>query len=457
MPSSGRKLKPGKHVIYQQHQLKPVNSYFYFMKPTIINILPHIPDYDFKKDDPKPKVNWDTPDGHWVGIYRNEIPNKLGREVLMYTDEFEYEVWQPDYRADKIYSHRFEDGLVHRLFPAKDIVKLHGLKKRNKVHSPAMVRYLKEYSREKRLVINLNGDFKHLSYQILEKCGDLPILQTFRGTINLPQSLIFKKRLNMLASVSYLKQYLKTKKLIDKVDFVTHQNDLHMDVLSKIYYGPVAKLTSGCDFSFWQKMDKQACRQELGLPQNKKMFFTSSLLISRKQKDKLLEVFKALDDEHDFMLVISGHGTNEYEAYLREVAKPLLEKDKVRFVGYITGETLKKYYSASDLFINPSRSEGGPVSSMKAIACETPVFSTNIGHVAEEMRKNKSGILVSLDQYDQWKTELEKFLEGKEVKKFDRKEAELLYDWQIIAARFSDIYLHLYENYYIEKEAAVAQ
>lgn len=435
--------------------LKPGNRLS--MKPIIINILPHKPDYDFKKDDPKPAINWDTPDGKWVGIYRNEIPNKLGREVLKYTSEFEYEVWQPDFRADKIYSHRFEDGLVHRLFPAKDKEDLHGLKKRRQVDSPAMIEYLKAYSRDNRLVINLNGDFKHLSYEILKNCGELPVLQTFRGTINLPQSLIFKKRLNFLASVSYLKQHLKTKKLIDKVDFVTHQNDLYMDALGKIYHGPVAKLTSGCDFSFWQKMDKLACRKELDLPLNKKIFLTSSLLISRKQKDKLLEVFKELDKNHDFMLVISGHGTNEYEAYLKEIARPLMEKDKVRFVGYITGETLKKYYSAADLFINPSKSEGGPVSSMKAIACETPVFSTNIGNVAEQMRRNRSGILVETFNYQQWKNELEKFLLGRPVKLFDRNEAELLYDWQKIAARFSEIYHHLYENYYaVEKEATVA-
>lgn len=422
------------------------------MKPKIINILPHEPDYEFLKDKPRPAINWETATGGWVGIYRNEIPNKLGREVLKFTDEFEYEVWQPDYRADKIYSHRFEDGLVHRLFPAESVKEFHGLKKRKQIHSPALLDFLEEYAKENQVVINLNGDFKHLSYELFEKCGHLPILQTFRGTINLPQSLIFKKRLNVLASISYLKQHLKTKKLIDRVDFVTHQNDLHMDTLAKIYHGPTAKLTSGCNFSFWQKEDKNECRKALGLPLDKKIFFTSSLLISRKQKDKLLAVFKELDKSHDFLLVISGHGTQAYEQYLKEKAGPLLKKDKVRFVGYQTGESLKKYYASADLFINPSNSEGGPVSSMKAIACETPVFSTNIGNVAEQMRRNKSGILVGIRDYEQWKNELEQVLQGKVVKTFDRKEAEALYDWRKIAIKFTEIYRHLYENHFVAKE-----
>lgn len=57
-------------------------------KPRIINILPHKPDYDYLKDKPRPAVNWDTSNGQWVGIYRNEIPNRLGEEILKYTDEY---------------------------------------------------------------------------------------------------------------------------------------------------------------------------------------------------------------------------------------------------------------------------------------------------------------------------------------------------------------------------------
>lgn len=416
------------------------------MKIKIINILPHIPDYDFLSSEPRPPVNWDTPDGNWVGIYRNEIPNKLGREVLKFTDEFEYEVWQPDYRADKMYSHCFEDGLTHRLFPAKDVKELHGLKIKSELRSPEMVTFLDDYSQTNEVVINLNGDFCNLSYDILKNCGHLPILQTFRGTINLPQTLALKKRLNVLATINYLKKHYLTKQLIKKVDYVTYQNNLHKNTLEDIYRGPKAKLTSGCDFSFWKKLDKKESRKKLGLPGEVPIFLTSSLLIRRKQLDKLLGVFKELDPEYDFLLLISGHGTKEYERYLHEIAAPLLEKGKVKFVGFKTGDKLRQYYSSSDLFINPSMSEGGPVSAMKALACETPLLNTDVGNVAESMKKNGSGILVDIDDYHQWREKLEDFLNGAEIKPFDRNEAEDLYDWQNVAAKFSAIYRKLHEQ-----------
>ena len=416
------------------------------MKTKIINVLPHIPDYEFLQSEPRPPVNWDTPDGNWVGIYRNEIPNKLGREVLKFTNEFEYEVWQPDYRADKIYSHKFEDGLVHRLFPAEDVQELHGFKVIKEINSPAMIDFLKENATPTEVVINLNGDFCTLNNEIIKNCGNLPLLQTFRGTINLPQTMAFKKRLNVLATINYLNKHFVTKRLIKKVDYVTYQNNLNKDTLEEIYRGPKAKLTSGCDFSFWKKLDKKASRRELGLPEDKTIFFTSSLLIMRKQIDKLLEVLKELDHKHDFLLLISGHGTEAYEKYLHDKAQPLLEKGKVRFVGFHTGDKLRKYYSSADLFINPSCSEGGPVSAMKALACETPLFNTNVGNVAESMEKNGSGILVGIRDYQQWKEKLEAFLSGEKVKLFDRKEAEKLYDWQKVAARFSAIYRMLHQQ-----------
>ncbi len=418
------------------------------MKTRIINILTHEPDYRFKSDEPRPPVSWDTPDGSWVGIYRNEIPNKLGKEVLRYTDEFVYEVWQPDYRADTVYSHRFEDGLVHRLFPAQQGRELYGLKLRTYLRSPQLVQYLEEYSQKHPVVVNLNGDLGPLNVAIMKQGKHLPILQTFRGTLHLPKTMIFRPRRNVLASLTYLYKHWEAKRVMANVDYVTYQNDLYQRELAELFRGPTDKLTSGCDFSFWRSLDQDQCRRELGLPPKKPIFLVSSLLIFRKQVDWVIKIFKELDATYDFMLVISGHGTEDYERYLRELAQPLIDKNKVEFAGYITGERARNYYNSADLFINPSYSEGGPVSAMKALACETPLFSTDSGNVAERMRENRSGLLVGIESYAQWKHALARFMDGEPIKKFDRAEAKKHYDWQEIAARFADIYRELSQKYY---------
>ena len=406
------------------------------MKTRVINVLPHKPDYDYLQDKPRPKVNWDTPDGQWVGIYRNEIPDKLGEEILKYTDEYEYEVWQPDYRADKMYSHRFEDGLVHRLFPAEDVNELHGLKLRKVISSPVMISFLKKYAQDHAVIINLNGDFCHINFEILEHCPELPILQTFRGTLYLPKNQIFKVRKNVPAALSYYLKHLKVKKLIGNIDSVMVQNSFYLDDLKEMYKGPVKKLTSGCEFDVWEPMEKEEARKALNLPAGKKIFFTSSLLIPIKQLDKLMEVLSSLSREHDFLLLVSGHGTPEYEAYLKEKAKDLLAQDKVRFVGYLTGENLRWHYCAADLFVHTSISEGGPVAAMKAIACGTPVLITKIANVAEELSKDGSGKLIDPYDYEEWERALKAILEGEKVEPFPREKAAKMYDWQAVAGEF---------------------
>ena len=423
------------------------------MKPRVLNILTHEPDYRFKTEEPRPSVSWDTADDSWVGIYRNEIPNKLAKEVLAYTDEFIYEVWQPDYRADRIYSHTFDGGETHRLFPAHSEKKRHGLKQRSELYSPAMVDFLKEYSQEHPVILNLNGDLAALSIDILTVSQHIPVLQTFRGTLHLPKTMAFRPRRNFLASVNYLQRHQEVKRVAAHVDYVTYQNDMYYQEMVKLFRAPTAKLTSGCDFSFWKSLDQRTSRAALDLPSDKTILLVSSLLVLRKQVAELIEVLKELDSTYDFLLIVSGHGTEAYEQYLQDIARPLLEKDKARFVGYVTGETLRHYYNSADLFVNPSASEGGPVSAMKALACETPVFSTDSGNVAERMRENGSGILVGVTDFAEWKRVLAEFMEGRRPPQFDREEAESYYDWQRIAAKFAEIYHQLGLRYNLYQPA----
>ena len=88
-------------------------------KTTIINIIPHGPAYHFSPDK-KPDVFWEKSDGTFLGFWKREWPDLLGKAVFNETDHLAWEVWQPDYRAEKIYSKKVDEGFTHRLFPASD-------------------------------------------------------------------------------------------------------------------------------------------------------------------------------------------------------------------------------------------------------------------------------------------------------------------------------------------------
>jgi glycosyltransferase involved in cell wall biosynthesis len=315
-----------------------------------------------------------------------------------------------------------------------------------------MVEFLKQYAQEHKVIINLNGDFCKINLEVLKACSELPVLQVFRGTLHLPGNQIFKPRLNVAASLSYYLKHLNVKKLISGVDYVMMQNQEHLGDLKDLFRGPVEMVTSGCEFDKWKPMDRQEARKALGLPADKTIFFTSSLLIPIKQLDKLIQVLTRLSKQHDFLLLVSGHGVQDYERYLHEEAAELLERDMIRFVGYLTGDELRKHYCAASVFVHTSVSEGGPVAAMKAIACDTPIVITDIGNVAEQMRKNGSGKLIDPYNYKQWEKVLADILQGEEIKPFPREEGRSLYDWQAVASKFVETFRMLEKEYDFYKE-----
>ena len=90
-----------------------------------------------------------------------------------------------------------------------------------------------------------------------------------------------------------------------------------------------------------------------------------------------------------------------------------------------------------------STNEGCPVSVVKALACDLPVFTTDVGHTAEVLKQEKSGVVVSVFDYSLWEEKLTEILKGKQVVKLDREIAYNHYHWGSIAQKFNEIYLSL--------------
>ncbi len=419
------------------------------MKTKIISIIPDPPPYKLYSNEPRPEINWDTSDGQWVGIWGYDWPDMTGKEVLKLTDDFEYHIWQPDLRADKVYSHIFENGLKHTLFPAVNRRRLYGFRLMNKVCSDSMLGELEKCSKDKNIILNLNGGISGLTKEILGYLNTMPLVHSYRGVIHLPSTMFFSLTKNMFSKFNNIMDLFWLKRNINKIDIITYQNDIDIKKLKKIYKGKLTKITSGCDFSFWYPEDRKLARKELELPEDKKIFLCASNLIQLKQVDKVISVFTELSNKYDFLLIIAGHGTRDYENYLHAIASDLLRENKIKFVGYIRGEELRQYYNTCDIFLSTSTEEGGPVSVMQAFACEIPVISTDTGNTAEIMKQYKCGCLLDIYDYKMWRNELEKILEGnKEVKTIDREIAKRYYHWPNIAQKYINVYQKLVRKYY---------
>lgn len=125
----------------------------------------------------------------------------------------------------------------------------------------------------------------------------------------------------------------------------------------KIHYLP-----NGCNQDLFRPLDKEKCKEELGLDQNKRyLLFMDSSKKAREVKrvDRFNAVVDLLEEKFQY-------------------------KDLERIILRNTPrEQTPLYMNASDLYMMTSDIEGSPNSVKECMCCNTPVVSTPVGNVKE--------------------------------------------------------------------------
>lgn len=119
-------------------------------------------------------------------------------------------------------------------------------------------------------------------------------------------------------------------------------------------------------------------------------------LISHKNIPTLIKAFYKLKKYGlPHKLVITGKRGWKYKNIFEIISKLNLQKDVV-FTGYVQREDLPALYNAADLFVYPSLYEGFGLPPLEAMACGTPVITSNTSSLPEVV--GNAGIMV--DPYD---------------------------------------------------------
>jgi len=133
----------------------------------------------------------------------------------------------------------------------------------------------------------------------------------------------------------------------------------------------------------------------------------------RKGQLYLLEAATAILKKHsDINFLIVGKGNDKQK--LEQYAKELGISDKVRFLDFLPEENLPTYYSSCKFFVSPTTFEGLPVALIEALACGTPIVSTNIPSVQETVAD--AGILVEPKNSQQLAEAMLKVLDNEDLR-----------------------------------------
>jgi glycosyltransferase involved in cell wall biosynthesis len=416
-------------------------------KYRIINILPDLPPYQAWGTKPPPEVHFTTPTS-WIAMFGYDWPNIVGGYLLKYSDDFEFEFWQPDLRADKVYTHVWENGLVQKNFPAVQHRVLTGIKPTISHLSPAMNDELERLIREdNRIIVHLNARIHPVMQDITNRfIGRVPIIHQFYGHFY----HIFRDQADspFLSRMNWKIFLLKTRKFYSQISelFVSQLDQL--EYLRKYCSANLYLTPWPIDYDAWTlDKTKAEARKLLGIPEDPFLFFQSCRLNDHKQILQYIDTLSKIKDLN-FRAYFSGHGSAEYMAQVHAKIAALGMDDKVFFTGWLSEEDMKNYYIASDAFVSTSFSEGGPTSVVRALALEIPVISTDTGYSVSVMRHFDVGKVIPLADYAEWEKAFREAVEKRNLKANTRKALIEFLNYKDVISTYIQGYTTTYQKFY---------
>lgn len=137
---------------------------------------------------------------------------------------------------------------------------------------------------------------------------------------------------------------------------------------------------------------KKAIRRELRIHDDALLVGSVGLLWYIKGYGYLLRAMPAIiDHTPQAQLVLIGSG--EDEAKLKQLAEDLAIASQVHFLGW--RNDIPRLLAALDVYVQPSLSEGLPMSILEAAATGLPIVATNVGGIPEIAKDGKHVILIA--------------------------------------------------------------
>jgi glycosyltransferase involved in cell wall biosynthesis len=193
---------------------------------------------------------------------------------------------------------------------------------------------------------------------------------------------------------------------------------------------------------------RQKLRQFLDLPKDETIFLFLSRLHPKKGLDFLLKALNKIS-HHQFTLVIAGQGEPGYEQELQNLVEQLGLKKRVRFVGFVGGETKDIMLQGADLFTLTSFSENFGIAVLEALAAGLPVLITPEVALADIVKAEQFGLVLPLE-VDVIAYGLQYFLFNRQVyKEIGTRACSYVaqnYSWEKVAVNFAKAYEVIYNN-----------
>lgn len=352
------------------------------------------------------------------------------RQFKKYNPDIHVECWKADPRIRLIAEKEIE-GVYYRMFPSLNFGRFGQ-------YSKQMIRFLKNWNREKTNTIFNISSFDHLLfYSLALKLKYQPLVVQNHGESTALYKTTIKKG---LIKIYFILLANLEKLCLRNIDLVYVLDERIKDWLPEVISPNKVKIsTTGVDETLFRPIDKIQAKLELGLDINKKYIIYVGRLNTTKHPDMLIDIYTELKKgRKDLELILAGH----------EKSDPFYIKGKesgALMYGKILQTELYKYLSAACAYVLAKLDESIPFGgigmlSVQALLCETPIIGSTVaafpeidrklvGIVASDQKSLKNAIVDIIDEEKHYSNLREKALK--------------YYSWKCISFNTATDYLML--------------
>jgi len=206
------------------------------------------------------------------------------------------------------------------------------------------------------------------------------------------------------------------------------------------YNVPVQKVYNGINIQ--SKLSLNKLKGKFNLEENEYFLFVGRL-VPEKAPDILIKAFKNLQTAKKLVIVGDSAGTNDYVAYLKDLAK---DDKRIIFTSYLYGEDLIEIFSNSLAYLSASRLEGLPITVLEAMSFSKPLILSDICPHLEPIAYDKNcAITFKTDNIQDCTGKIQYFLakSQKEIEKMGKISHKIVsqhFIWDNIINKVEELY-----------------
>ncbi len=280
--------------------------------------------------------------------------------------------------------------------------------------------YLARELRREQCSVVLCQEYEHARFDVcllLGRLMQLPVFATFQGG-NQSLSRIEKlfRRSALRASQGLI---IPTRSEAERVSVCYGVSGENIAII----FNPV-------DLNEWVAEERNTARALLGIPPDARVaVWHGRIDLRRKGLDILLRAWQSIYHERlgrELQLLLVGSGNNADE--LRERIAEMKPQGLIWLEKYLNDHALiRRYLSAADVYVFPSRHEGFAVAPLEAMSCQLPVVASDIPGMKDLLKdgEESGGLIVQKGDVKAFATALGRLLDDEILSRQMGKRARL--------------------------------